>query len=58
MEQLPDHYWEVVLLHGLIGLTVRETADALGAWPTTVQRRYVAALAEITHYINLGGSSG
>lgn len=58
MERLPDHYWEVVLLHGLIGLTVRETAEVLGAWPTTVQRRYLSALAEITFHINFGGPPG
>lgn len=58
MERLPDHYWEVVLLHGLIGLPQREVAELLGVSQPLVQRRYVAALAEITFHINFGGPPG
>lgn len=57
MEQLPDHYWEAVLVHGLLGFPQREGAELLGVSQTTLHRRYTAALVEITHHIN-GGLSG
>ena len=36
---LPDRYKQVILLHFFQGLTMQETADALGASQSTVHRR-------------------
>lgn len=51
---LSRQQWEVVLLHGIIGLTQRETAGELNVSQPTVQRRYQDALVEITYQINGG----
>ena len=37
--ELPDRYKQVILLYYFQGLTMRETADAIGASQPTVQRR-------------------
>ena len=36
---LPDRYKQVILLHFFQGLTMQETADALGTSQATVSRR-------------------
>lgn len=55
LARIPDSYWEVVLLHGLLGLPTRHVAEALKVHHSTISRRYENALAEITYQINQGG---
>lgn len=55
LEKLPDEYWEVVLLHGLIGLSQMETARLLQVRQSTVSKRYRRAVEE-THYYANGGT--
>ena len=43
--ELPDRYKQVILLYYFQGLTMRETADALGSSQSTVQRRLKQAEA-------------
>jgi len=54
LERLPLKYWEVVLLHGLIGLTQEQTGEALHISKQAVSKRYAAGLDEITYWINGG----
>ena len=54
MERIPDDYWEVVLLHGLIGFSSYETARILRISQTAVSKRYRYALEEITYHLNGG----
>lgn len=54
LEQLPDRYWEVVLLHGLIGLPQRETGVLLQVSQQAVAKRYRRAVEETHYYINGG----
>lgn len=54
LELIPDDYWEVVLLHGLIGFSQFETARLLRISQTTVSKRYRYALEELTYRINGG----
>lgn len=54
MRQLPRKYWEVVLLHGLIGLSQEDTARALSVSQQAVSKRYRHGLEEILYLINGG----
>ncbi|MCZ2109519.1 MAG: hypothetical protein LC118_08120 [Dehalococcoidia bacterium] len=54
LERIPWNYWEVVLLHGLLGLPLRTTAELLGRKKSAIAERYANALEEITHQINGG----
>jgi DNA-directed RNA polymerase specialized sigma24 family protein len=55
LKQLPRKYREVVLLHGLIGLSSVETAELLQVSYRSVGKRYHQALEEI-HYLLNGGA--
>lgn len=52
MALLPPGYWEVVLLHGLLGLSQRAVAELLNRRQSSISERYVNALEEITHQMN------
>jgi DNA-directed RNA polymerase specialized sigma24 family protein len=54
LARLPLEYYAAVLLHGMLGLTQRETAELLHVKPTTVNKRYRLGLEEITYWINGG----
>lgn len=54
LEQLPIQYWEVVLLHGLLGISQAETAQLLQVKQQTVSKRYRLGLEEATYLINGG----
>lgn len=54
LEQLPLNYWEVVLLHGMLGLPAREAATLLHVSHQAVSKRYRHALEEL-HYLMNGG---
>jgi len=51
---LPLKYWEVVLLHGLLGLSQEQTAEALHVSHQAVSKRYRRGLEEVVFYINGG----
>jgi DNA-directed RNA polymerase specialized sigma24 family protein len=57
LARLPLKYWEVVLLHGLIGLSQEQTAELLRISQQAVSKRYRLGLEEATYYIN-GGLDG
>lgn len=57
LARLPLKYWEVVLLHGLVGLAQEQTAELLHISQQAVSKRYRLGLEEITYYIN-GGLDG
>jgi len=52
MQQLPLKYWEAVLLHGLIGLSLEQSAELMQVSNQAVSKRYRNGLAEITYWIN------
>lgn len=54
LEQLPMKFWEVVLLHGLIGLSQDETARLLQITQQAVAKRYRRAIEETAYLINGG----
>lgn len=54
LEQLPAKYWEVVLLHGLVGYSQAETAQLLQISQQAVSKRYRQGVEEITYWINGG----
>lgn len=54
LARLPIKYWEVVLLHGMVGLTQEKTAELLHISHQAVSKRYRQGLEEITFYINGG----
>lgn len=54
LERIPWNYWEVVLLHGLLGLPQTTVGACLGITQQAVSKRYENALEEITHQINGG----
>jgi RNA polymerase sigma factor (sigma-70 family) len=45
-------HWEVVLLHGLLGLPQRTVAEVLGTSQSSVRRRYRDALEHLTITMN------
>lgn len=52
LARLPDNYWEVVLLCGLLCLPQRDAAELLGTSQPTLSRRYTSALEEVAHQMN------
>lgn len=54
LSRLPLNYWEVVLLHGLLGFSQEETAGLLQISQQAVSKRYRFALEELTLDINGG----
>lgn len=51
---LSDPHYEVVLLHGLIGLTMEQTGIALEITKQAVSKRYALALEDM-HFLMNGG---
>jgi RNA polymerase sigma factor (sigma-70 family) len=54
LAQLPLKYWEVVLLHGLLGLSQEQTAEALHVSQQAVSKRYRQGLEDLVYYVNGG----
>lgn len=54
LARLPEKYWEVVLLHGLIGFSLVETALILQVSHQAVSKRYRHGIDEVVFYINGG----
>lgn len=54
MEQLPYRLWEVVLLHGPLGLTTREVGELLSISAAAVSKRYRQAIEELVFTLNGG----
>lgn len=54
MARLPRKYWEVVLLHGLLGHDQGTTAQLLQVSHQAVSKRYRRAIEEVTYFINGG----
>lgn len=52
LARLPLKYWEVVLLHGLLGLSQEQTAEALHVSQQAVSKRYRMGLEDVIFYIN------
>ena len=54
LARLPLEYWEVVLLHGLLGFSQEDTAGYLNISQQAVSKRWRYALEELTLDINGG----
>lgn len=54
LDRLPLKYWEVVLLHGLLGFPQDEAARLLQVSQPAVSKRYRQAREEV-HYLMNGG---
>lgn len=54
LDRLPMEYWEVVLLHGLLGYSQEKTAELLELSQQAVSKRWRYALEELTLDINGG----
>lgn len=54
LKRLPRKYREVVVFHGLGGLSSAETANHLHVADRTVRKRYGQALEEVQYLINGG----
>lgn len=54
LARLPEKYWEVVLLHGLIGFSQAETSTLLEVSQQAVSKRYRHGIDEVVFYINGG----
>lgn len=54
LARLPLEYWEVVLVHGLLGFSQEETARLLNISQSAVSKRWRYALEELTLDINGG----
>jgi DNA-directed RNA polymerase specialized sigma24 family protein len=52
LQQLSGKYYEAVLLHGLIGVPIRNTAELLQINPKTVVKRYRKGLEELHYLMN------
>lgn len=52
LQRLPLKYWEVVLLHGMLGIPQEATSRILRVSQQAVSKRYRKGLDEIIHYIN------
>ena len=52
LRAMPTKAYRYVLLHGLLHLPVRDTAEFFGVHPATAQENYVRALTWITDYLN------
>jgi RNA polymerase sigma factor (TIGR02999 family) len=58
LEQLNERQCRVVECRCFVGLSVEETAEALGASPTTIKRDWAFARAWLNKELRLGGSDG
>lgn len=54
LARLPEKYWEVVLLHGLIGFSQAETSQLLQVSQQAVSKRYRHGIDELVFDINGG----
>jgi DNA-directed RNA polymerase specialized sigma24 family protein len=54
---MPPKEYHAVLLHGLLGETVRDAETYLGVSKSTLLDRYHAGVAWITDYLNNGGET-
>lgn len=54
LARLPLKYWEVVLLHGLIGFDQNATAQLLQISQSAVSKRFRKGVEELHYYINGG----
>ena len=54
LAQLPLKYWEVVLVHGLLGVPQQEAAQLLHVSQQAVSKRYRQGLEELTYLVNGG----
>jgi DNA-directed RNA polymerase specialized sigma24 family protein len=54
LARLSMKHWEVVLVHGLIGLTTREAAEVLHISHVAVGKRFRKGIEDALHYINGG----
>jgi DNA-directed RNA polymerase specialized sigma24 family protein len=54
LERIPEKYWGVVLLHGLIGFSQAETAQLLRVSQQAISKRYRHGLDETLFIINGG----
>jgi DNA-directed RNA polymerase specialized sigma24 family protein len=54
LAQIPEQYWVVILLHGLIGFSQAETAQLLRVSQQAVSKRYRHGLEELHYWINGG----
>lgn len=54
LDTLPHDLWEVVLLHGLIGIPQDETARLLQTSQRSVSRRYRQGIEHAHYFINGG----
>lgn len=54
LARLSMKHWEVVLVHGLIGLTTREAAEVLHISHVAVGKRFRKGVEDALHYINGG----
>lgn len=54
LKRLPLKYWEVVLLHGLIGIPQAETAAILQISQPAVSKRYRQGVEEVEYLLNGG----
>lgn len=55
VRQLPPKEYQAVLLHGLLGHTVRAAETLLGISRSTLMQRYLRGLEILTTTINEGG---
>jgi DNA-directed RNA polymerase specialized sigma24 family protein len=54
LARIPLKLWEVVLVHGLLGVPLRETGEELRISHTAVAKRYRQGLEETIYRINGG----
>ena len=54
LERLPMKYWEVVLLHGLLGVPQRVAAQLLRVSQQAVSKRYRRGICDLYYLMNGG----
>jgi DNA-directed RNA polymerase specialized sigma24 family protein len=54
LPRLSLKYWEVVLVHGMLGYTQEQASAILQISQQAVSKRYRLALEDLTYYINGG----
>jgi RNA polymerase sigma factor (sigma-70 family) len=58
LERLSPDHAQVVELRAMLGLTIEETAAAIGASPRTVKRRWQAARAWLQEHLGTEDEPG